>query len=113
MDESKKLLIALECSVDAVSWQALAEGTTVRTLSMSMYGLKSPAAHLLFLDDVNREAVMELDVGYYVTYTADAITLVKPKPNVTFPNGTTGKFRLLSSYRKMTLPETYGTFRWV
>ena len=69
-------------------------------MSVYMYGLKSLAAHLLFLDDVKREAVMELDVEYYVTYTADAITLVKPKHNVMFPNGTTGKFLLLSSYQK-------------
>lgn len=35
-------------------------------VSVYMYGLKSPAAHLLFLDDVKREAVVELDVEYYV-----------------------------------------------
>ena len=51
-EESKKLLRALECSVDAVSWQALAKVTLVRTLLFNRR--RAGEAERLLLTDYNQ-----------------------------------------------------------
>jgi len=84
----------------------------VPTVNVYSYGLKSSAAYFLFLDDINREAAVELDVGCYLCPNAGSITLVKPRAGTQFKEGSFGKFPMLASVQRTNIGATFGSFRW-
>lgn len=79
------------------------------SLNTYTYGCKSAAAYFLFLDDINREAVVELDVSYYIQSSAGFIKLVKPKSDAEFPEGIFGNVGIAPAKK---IGETFGTFGW-
>jgi len=50
------------------------------------YILKSSGAYFLFLDDINRDASVELDIGFHLRPNAGCITLVKPRAGANIPH---------------------------
>ena len=84
----------------------------VPTVNVYSYGTKSLAAYFLFLDDINREDAVELDVGCYLRPNAGSITLVKPRAGAQFQEGSFGKFPMLASVQRTNIGATFGSFRW-
>jgi len=76
------------------------------------FGCKSAVEHFLFLDDINAEAAMEVDLGFYIRGKPGNIGLVRPRPGSKFPNGTVGKFPMLASVQRKRASDLFGTFRW-
>ena len=52
------------------------------------FGMKSAPQHFLFLDDINAEADVEVDLGFYIRGKPGNLGLVRPMPASKFPNGT-------------------------
>jgi len=77
------------------------------------YGCKSAVQHFLFLDDINAEAAVEVDIGFYLRGKPGHISLVKPRPGCKFPEGSFRKFPMLASVQRKRVSDLFGTFRWM
>ena len=51
-------------------------------------------------DDINSEAAVEVDLGFYIRGKPGNLGLVRPMPASKFPNGTIGKFPMLASVQR-------------
>ena len=60
-------------------------------------GCKSAVEHFLFLDDINAEAAVEVDLGFYIWGKPGNIGLIRLRPGSKFANRTIEKFPMLAT----------------
>ena len=99
-----------KCHIEHVL-QALSRAD-IPYVNVYAYGLKSSGAYFLFIDDINRDASVEMDIGFHLRPNAGCITLVKPKPGANIPRGDFGRFPMLASVQRTSVAATFGSFRW-
>jgi len=99
-----------KCHIEHVL-QALSRAD-IPYVNVYAYGLKSSGAYFLFIDDINRDASVEMDIGFHLRLNAGCITLLKPKAGANIPRGDFGRFPMLASVQRTSVAATFGSFRW-
>jgi len=87
-----------KCHIEHV--MAALSRARIPMVNIYTFSCKSAVEHFLFLDDINAEATVEVDLGFYIRGKPGNIGLVRPRPGSKFPNGTVGKLPILASVQR-------------